>query len=51
MGKFEFEVQECRKVVIESHDLDDARRKLLFEISTGDCLFEDPYVSDGVEIK
>ena len=52
LKKFEFEIQNCIKVVINHHSRDEARIHLIDNLDAyADDMVYDCYVSDGEEIK
>jgi hypothetical protein len=51
MTKYEFEIQELIKVIVEADTREDARSEVIYKLEKGDYDFQDPYVSDGKEVK
>lgn len=51
MKKFEFEIQNCVKVVVEAKDVDEARMMLVDDSDLYETeMMRDCYISDGKEL-
>lgn len=49
--KFRFQVQECLDIFVDATNAEEGRRKVIAMLERGDIEFNDPYVSDGKEVK